>query len=151
MKKKYTIWTTFYGRLVVWSKNKVYLYNIKRRDMCNNLKQKKIMNEVFRPLSVGDQVKFLLFNEDEVVTLTCTGTCDETATLGFISFIDKSNKEFYMDECEVLYAKNGEGEEIGTRFYEDSEREYLYVDIIDYMGELSYEQLHKIKMFIKTL
>lgn len=109
------------------------------------------MNEVFRPLSVGDQVKFLLFNEDEVVTLTCTGTCDETATLGFISFIDKSNKEFYMDECEVLYAKNGEGEEIGTRFYEDSEREYLYVDIIDYMGELSYEQLHKIKMFIKTL
>lgn len=109
------------------------------------------MNEVFRPLSVGDQVKFLLFNEDEVVTLTCTGTCDETATLGFISFIDKSNKEFYMDECEVLYTKNGEGEEIGTRFYEDSEREYLYVDIIDYMGELSYEQLHKIKMFIKTL
>lgn len=109
------------------------------------------MNEVFRPLSVGDQVKFLLFNEDEVVTLTCTGTCDETATLGFISFIDKSNKEFYMDECEMLYAKNGEGEEIGTKFYEDSEREYLYVDIIDYMGELSYEQLHKIKMFIKTL
>lgn len=109
------------------------------------------MNEVFRPLSVGDQVKFLLFNEDEVVTMTCTGTCDETATLGFISFIDKSNKEFYMDECEVLYAKNGEGEEIGTKFYEDSEREYLYVDIIDYMGELSYEQLHKIKMFIKTL
>lgn len=107
------------------------------------------MNEVFRPLSVGDQVKFLLFNEDEVVTMTCTGTCDETATLGFISFIDKSNKEFYMDECEVLYAKNGD--EIGTRFYEDSEREYLYVDIIDYMGELSYEQLHKIKMFIKTL
>lgn len=109
------------------------------------------MNEVFRPLSVGDQVKFLLFNEDEVVTMTCTGTCDETATLGFISFIDKSNKEFYMDECEVLYAKNGDGEEIGTKFYEDSEREYLYVDIIDYMGELSYEQLHKIKMFIKTL
>lgn len=104
------------------------------------------MNEVFRPLSVGDQVKFLLFNEDEVVTLTCTGTSDETAT-----FIDKSNKEFYMDECEVLYAKNGDGDEIGTRFYEDSEREYLYVDIIDYMGELSYEQLHKIKMFIKTL
>lgn len=109
------------------------------------------MNEVFRPLSVGDQVKFLLFNEDEVVTMTCTGTCDETATLGFISFIDKSNKEFYMDECEVLYAKNGDDDEIGTRFYEDSEREYLYVDIIDYMGELSYEQLHKIKMFIKTL
>lgn len=109
------------------------------------------MNEVFRPLSVEDQVKFLLFNEDEVVTMTCTGTCDETATLGFISFIDKSNKEFYMDECEVLYAKNGDGDEIGTRFYEDSEREYLYEDIIDYMGELSYEQLHKIKMFIKTL
>lgn len=109
------------------------------------------MNEVFRPLSVGDQVKFLLFNEDEVVTLTCTGTCDETATLGFISFIDKSNKEFYMDECEVLYAKNGDGDEIGTRFYEDSEREYLYVDIIDYMGELSYEQLKKLKMFINTL
>lgn len=109
------------------------------------------MNEVFRPLSVGDQVKFLLFDEDEVVTLTCTGISDETATLGFISFIDKSNKEFYMDECEVLYAKNGDGEEIGTKFYEDSEREYLYVDIIDYMGELSYEQLHKIKMFIKTL
>lgn len=109
------------------------------------------MNEVFRPLSVGDQVKFLMYSEDEVVTLTCTGICDETATLGFISFIDKSNKEFYMDECEVLYAKNGDGDEIGTRFYEDSEREYLYVDIIDHMGELSYEQLHKIKMFIKTL
>lgn len=30
----------FCGRPVVWSKNKVYLYNIKRRDMCNNLKQK---------------------------------------------------------------------------------------------------------------
>lgn len=109
------------------------------------------MNEVFRPLSVGDQVKFLLFSEDEVVTLTCTGICDEIATLGFISFIDESNKEFYMDECEVLYAKNDDGEEIGTRFYEDSEREYLYEDIIDDMGELSYEQLHKIKMFIKTL
>lgn len=104
------------------------------------------MNEVFRPLSVGDQVKFLLFNEDEVVTLTCTGISDETAT-----FIDKSNKEFYMDECEVLYAKNGDGDEIGTRFYEDSEREYLYEDIIDSMNDLSYEQLHKIKMFIKTL
>lgn len=104
------------------------------------------MNEVFRPLSVGDQVKFLLFNEDEVVTMTCTGTCDETAT-----FIDENNKEFYMDEGEVLYAKNGDEKEIGTKFYEDSEREYLYVDIIDYMGELSYEQLHKIKMFIKTL
>lgn len=109
------------------------------------------MNEVFRPLSVGDQVKFLLFNEDEVVTLTCTGTCDETATLGFISFIDKSNKEFYMDECEVLYSKNGDGDEIGTRFYEDSEREMLYEDIIDDMDDLSYEQLHKIKMFINTL
>lgn len=105
------------------------------------------MNEVFRPLSVvGDQVKFLLFNEDEVVTLTCTGTSDETAT-----FIDESNKEFYMDEGEVLYAKNGDGDEIGTRFYEDSEREYLYEDIIDDMDELSYEQLKKLKMFIKTL
>lgn len=104
------------------------------------------MNEVFRPLSVGDQVKFLLFNEDEVVTLTCTGISDETAT-----FIDENNKEFYMDEGEVLYAKNGDEKEIGTKFYEDSEREYLYVDIIDYMGELSYEQLHKIKIFIKTL
>lgn len=104
------------------------------------------MNKVFRPLSVGDQVKFLLFSEDEVVTLICTGISDETAT-----FIDENNKEFYMDECEVLYAKDGEGKEIGTKFYEDSEREYLYVDIIDYMGELSYEQLHKIKMFIKTL
>lgn len=104
------------------------------------------MNEVFRPLSVGDQVKFLLFNEDEVVTMTYTGIGEDTA-----SFIDKDNKEFYMDENEVLYAKNGDGDEIGTRFYEDSEREYLYVDIIDYMGELSYEQLHKIKMFIKTL
>lgn len=109
------------------------------------------MNEAFETLKVGQQVKFLMFNEDEVVTMTCTSTCDETATLGFISFIDKSNKEFYMDECEVLYAKNGDGDEIGTRFYEDSEREYLYEDIIDYMGELSYEQLHKIKMFIKTL
>lgn len=104
------------------------------------------MNEVFRPLSVGDQVKFLLFNEDEVVTLTCTGTCDETAT-----FIDKSNKEFYMDEGEVLYAKNGEGEEIGTRFYEDSEREMLYERIIDNMDDLSYEQLKKVMTFIKTL
>ena len=29
------------------------------------------MNEVFRPLSVvGDQVKFLMYSEDEVVTLT---------------------------------------------------------------------------------
>lgn len=104
------------------------------------------MNEVFRPLSVGDQVKFLLFNEDEVVTMTCTGIGEDTA-----SFIDEDNKEFYMDECEVLYAKNGDGDEIGTRFYEDSEREILYECIIDDMDELSYEQLHKIKMFIKTL
>jgi hypothetical protein len=104
------------------------------------------MNEVFRPLSVGDQVKFLMYSEDEVVTLTCTGVSDETAT-----FIDKSNKGFYMDECEVLYAKNGDGDEIGTRFYEDSEREILYERIIDHIDDLSYEQLHKIKMFIKTL
>lgn len=104
------------------------------------------MNEVFRPLSVGDQVKFLLFNEDEVVTMTCTGVSDETAT-----FIDKSNKEFYMDEGEVLYAKNGEGDEIGTRFYEDSEREMLYERIIDNMDDLSYEQLKKVMTFIKTL
>ena len=104
------------------------------------------MNEVFRPLSVGDQVKFLLFNEDEVVTLTCTGIGEDTA-----SFIDKSNKEFYMDECEVLYTKNGDGDEIGTRFYEDSEREILYECIIDDMEELSYEQLKKLKMFINTL
>lgn len=109
------------------------------------------MNEVFRPLSVGDQVEFLMFSEDEVVTMTCTGTCDETATLGFISFIDKDNKEFYMDECEVLYAKDGEGKEIGTRFYEDSEREILYECIIDDMDELSYEQLKKLKRFINTL
>lgn len=104
------------------------------------------MNEVFELLKVGRQVEFLMFSEDEVVTMTCTDISDETAT-----FIDENNKEFYMDEGEVLYAKNGDGDEIGTRFYEDSEREYLYVDIIDYMGELSYEQLHKIKMFIKTL
>lgn len=104
------------------------------------------MNEVFRPLSVGDQVKFLLFNEDEVVTLTCTGVSDETAT-----FIDKSNKEFYMDEDEVLYTKNGDGDEIGTRFYEDSEREILYERIIDHIDDLSYEQLKKVMMFIKTL
>lgn len=104
------------------------------------------MNEVFRPLSVGDQVKFLLFNEDEVVTLTCTGVSDETAT-----FIDKSNKEFYMDEGEVLYAKNGDGDEIGTRFYEDSEREMLYERIIDNMDDLSYEQLKKVMTFINTL
>lgn len=104
------------------------------------------MNEVFRPLSVGDQVKFLLFNEDEVVTLTCTGVSDETAT-----FIDKSNKEFYMDEGEVLYAKNGDGDEIGTKFYEDSEREMLYERIIDNMDDLSYEQLKKVMTFINTL
>lgn len=104
------------------------------------------MNEVFRPLSVGDQVKFLLFNEDEVVTLTCTGIGEDTA-----SFIDKSNKEFYMDECEVLYSKNGDGDEIGTRFYEDSEREILYERIIDHIDDLSYEQLKKVMMFIKTL
>lgn len=104
------------------------------------------MNEVFRPLSVGDQVKFLLFNEDEVVTLTCTGIGEDTA-----SFIDKSNKEFYMDEGEVLYAKNGDVGDVGTRFYEDSEREYLYEDIIDSMDDLSYEQLKKVMMFIKTL
>jgi hypothetical protein len=104
------------------------------------------MNEVFRPLSVGDQVKFLLFNEDEVVTLTCTGISDETAT-----FIDKDNKEFYMDENEVLYAKNGDEKEIGTLFNEDSEGEILYECIIDDMGELSYEQLKKLKMFINTL
>lgn len=102
------------------------------------------MNEVFRPLSVGDQVKFLLFNEDEVVTMTCTGISDETAT-----FIDENNKEFYMDEDEVLYAKNGE--EIGTKFYEDSEREMLYERIIDNMDDLSYEQLKKVMTFIKTL
>lgn len=104
------------------------------------------MNEVFRPLSVGDQVKFLMYSEDEVVTLTCTGISDETAT-----FIDENNKEFYMDECEVLYTKNGDGDEIGTRFYEDSEREILYECIIDDMEELSYEQLKKLKMFINTL
>lgn len=104
------------------------------------------MNEAFRPLSVGDQVKFLLFNEDEVVTLTCTGISDETAT-----FIDENNKEFYMDEGEVLYSKNGDGDEIGTRFYEDSEREILYERIIDHIDDLSYEQLKKVMMFIKTL
>lgn len=104
------------------------------------------MNEAFRPLSVGDQVKFLLFNEDEVVTLTCTGISDETAT-----FVDENNKEFYMDECEVLYVKNGDGDEIGTRFYEDSEREMLYERIIDHIDDLSYEQLKKVMTFIKTL
>jgi hypothetical protein len=104
------------------------------------------MNEVFRPLSVGDQVEFLMFSEDEVVTMTCTGISDETAT-----FIDKSNKEFYMDEDEVLYAKNGDVGEIGTRFYEDSEREILYERIIDHIDDLSYEQLKKVMTFIKTL
>ena len=104
------------------------------------------MNEVFRPLSVGDQVKFLLFNEDEVVTLTCTGIGEDTA-----SFIDKDNKEFYMDENEVLYAKNGDEKEIGTLFNEDSEREILYERIIDHIDDLSYEQLKKLKMFINTL
>lgn len=104
------------------------------------------MNEVFRPLSVGDQVKFLLFNEDEVVTVTCTGIGEDT-----VSFIDKSNKEFYMDEGEVLYAKNGDVGDIGTRFYEDSEREMLYERIIDNMDDLSYEQLKKVMTFIKTL
>ena len=104
------------------------------------------MNEVFRPLSVGDQVKFLLFNEDEVVTLTCTGIGEDTA-----SFIDKDNKEFYMDENEMLYAKNGNEKEIGTLFNEDSEREILYECIIDDMDDLSYEQLKKLKQFINTL
>lgn len=104
------------------------------------------MNEVFRPLSVGDQVEFLMYSEDEVVTMICTGISEDTA-----SFIDKDNKEFYMDENEVLYAKNGDEEEIGTRFYEDSEREMLYECIIDDMDELSYEQLKRLKMFINTL
>ncbi len=104
------------------------------------------MNEAFETMKVGQQVKFLLFNEDEVVTMTCTGTSDETVT-----FIDESNKEFYMDGNEVLYAKNGKGEEIGTVFYEDSEREMLYEYIIDDMDDLSYEQLKKLKMFINTL
>lgn len=104
------------------------------------------MNEAFELLKVGRQVEFLMFSEDEVVTLTCTGISDETAT-----FIDENNKEFYMDENEVLYAKNGDGDEIGTRFYEDSEREILYECIIDDMSELSYEQLKKLKMFINTL
>lgn len=104
------------------------------------------MNEAFELLKVGRQVEFLMFSEDEVVTLTCTGISDETAT-----FIDENNKEFYMDEGEVLYAKNGEGDEIGTRFYEDSEREILYERIIDHIDDLSYEQLKKVMMFIKTL
>lgn len=104
------------------------------------------MNEAFETLRVGQQVEFLLFNEDEVVTLTCTGIGEDTA-----SFIDEDNKEFYMDENEVLYAKNGDEKEIGTLFNEDSEREILYECIIDDMGELSYEQLKKLKMFINTL
>lgn len=104
------------------------------------------MNEAFELLSVGDQVKFLMYSEDEVVTMTCTGVGEDTA-----SFADESNKEFYMDENEVLYAKNGDGEEIGTKFYEDSEREILYEHIIDDMDELSYEQLKKLQMFINTL
>ena len=104
------------------------------------------MNEAFETLSVGQQERFLLFNEDEVVTMTCTGIGEDTA-----AFIDESNKEFYMDENEVLYAKNGDGEEIGTKFYEDSEREMLYEHIIDDMDDLSYEQLKKLKMFINTL
>lgn len=104
------------------------------------------MNEVFELLKVGRQVEFLMFSEDEVVTMTCTGVSDETAI-----FIDESNKEFYMDENEVLYAKNGDGDEIGTRFYEDSEREMLYERIIDNMDDLSYEQLKKVMTFIKTL
>lgn len=104
------------------------------------------MNEAFELLKVGRQVEFLMFSEDEVVTLTCTGISDETAT-----FIDENNKEFYMDEGEVLYLKNGDGDEIGTRFYEDSEREILYEHIIDHIDDLSYEQLKKVMMFIKTL
>ena len=104
------------------------------------------MNEVFELLKVGRQVEFLMFSEDEVVTLTCTGISDETAT-----FIDENNKEFYMDEGEVLYTKNGDGDEIGTRFYEDSEREILYERIIDHIDDLSYEQLKKVMTFIKTL
>lgn len=104
------------------------------------------MNEAFELLKVGRQVEFLMFSEDEVVTMTCTGISDETAT-----FIDENNKEFYMDEGEVLYLKNGDGDEIGTRFYEDSEREMLYERIIDHIELLSYKQLKKVKMFINTL
>ena len=104
------------------------------------------MNEAFETLKVGQQREFLLFNEDEVVTMTCTGIGEVTA-----SFVDKSNKEFYMDDNEVLYAKNGDEKEIGTLFNEDSEGEILYECIIDDMGELSYEQLKKLKMFINTL
>lgn len=104
------------------------------------------MNEAFETLRVGQQREFLLSNEDEVVTMTCTGIGEGTA-----SFIDKDNKEFYMDENEVLYAKNGDEKEIGTLFNEDSEREILYECIIDDMEELSYEQLKKLKIFINTL
>lgn len=104
------------------------------------------MNEAFETLKVGQQVKFLMFNKDKVVTMTCTGVSDETAT-----FIDENNKEFYMDENEVLYAKNGDVGEIGIMFYEDSEREMLYERIIDNMDDLSYEQLKKVMTFIKTL
>ena len=104
------------------------------------------MKEAFETLRVGQQVEFLLFNEDEGVTVTCTGISDETAT-----FIDKDNKEFYMDENEVLYAKNGDVGEIGTLFNEDSEREILYECIFDDMDDLSYEQLKKLKQFINTL
>lgn len=101
------------------------------------------MKEVFETLSVGDQVKFLMYSEDEVVTMICTGIGEDTA-----SFVDENNKEFYMDENEVLYVK---GEEVGTKFYEDSEREILYEDIIDSMDDMSYEQLHKLRMFVNTL
>ena len=104
------------------------------------------MKEAFETLRVGQQAEFLLFNEDEVVTLTCTGIGEDTA-----SFIDKDNKEFYMDENEVLYAKNSNEKEIGTLFNEDSEREILYECIIDDMDDLSYEQLKKLKQFINTL
>lgn len=104
------------------------------------------MNEAFELLKVGRQVKFLMFSEDKVVTLTCTGISDETAT-----FIDENNKEFYMDEGEVLYAKNGDVGDVGIRFYEDSEREILYERIIDHIDDLSYEQLKKVMTFIKTL
>lgn len=104
------------------------------------------MNEAFELLKVGRQVEFLMYSEDEVVTLTCTGISDETAT-----FIDENNKEFYMDENEVLYAKNGDEKEIGIEFYMDSEREMLYERIIDNMDDLSYEQLKKVMTFINTL
>lgn len=113
------------------------------------------MKEAFETLRVGQQREFLLFNEDEVVTMTCTGIGEDTAS--FIDednkefYIDEDNKEFYMDENEVLYAKNGNEKEIGTLFNEDSEREILYECIIDDMSELSYEQLKKVMTFIKTL